>query len=62
MDKWLRRSRSATVKHGENLYRYMYNLQGDIGEMIDGADTLVLECKCDVWGKPFSIAGPLKCR
>ena len=53
-------SRPAYVKWNNAMYRYVYNLQGDIVGIVDAAGNLVVEYMYDAWGKPLSITGTLK--
>lgn len=49
----------AIVIYNGMAYGYLYNLQGDVVAIIDGAGTKVVEYKYDAWGKPTSKTGTL---
>ncbi|MBR7040723.1 MAG: RHS repeat-associated core domain-containing protein, partial [Clostridia bacterium] len=40
----------AMVKHGSNMYGYVYNLQGDVLGLLDNSGSAVAEYGYDVWG------------
>ena len=47
-------AQAAMVKHSNNLYRYVHNLQDNIVGMIDRAGTLVVEYMYDAWAKELN--------
>ena len=51
--------RPTIVIYNGTAYGYLYNLQGDVVAIIDGAGTKVVEYKYDAWGKPTSKTGTL---
>ena len=52
-------NRPAIVEFNGTKYGYLYNLQGDVIGLIDGANTEVVKYTYDAWGKPLSITGSL---
>ena len=52
-------SRPAFVKFNGTMYRYVYNLHGDIVGIVDGNNTLVVEYKYSAWGMPISTTGSM---
>ena len=40
----------AMVKHGSNMYAYVYNLQGDVLGLTDNTGALVADYRYDAWG------------
>ena len=51
-------SRVAVEFMGQ-LYYYVYNLQGDVVELVDKIGTTMVTYKYDAWGKPESTTGPM---
>lgn len=41
-------------------YTCIHNLQGDIVALLDSIGALVVEFKCEAWGKSLSVMGDLK--
>ena len=40
-------------------YRYAHSLQGDIVGIVDSDGNLVVEYRCEAWGKPISTIGSM---
>ena len=52
-------NRPAIVEFNGTKYGYLYNLQGDVIGLIDGANNEVVRYTYDAWGKPLSVTGSL---
>ena len=52
-------SRPAKVSYNGVIYTYIHNLQGDVIGLLDNSGALVVEYKCDAWGKAISTTGSL---
>ena len=52
-------NRPAIVEFNGAKYGYLYNLQGDVIGLIDGANNEVVKYTYDAWGKPLSVTGSL---
>ena len=52
-------SRPAKVNFNGVTYTYLHNLQGDVVGILDNGGNLVVEYKCDAWGKLLSTTGSL---
>ena len=52
-------NRPAIVEFNGTKYGYLYNLQGDVIGLIDGANNEVVKYTYDAWGKPLSVTGSL---
>ena len=50
-------NRPAIVEFNGAKYGYLYNLQGDVIGLIDGANNEVVKYTYDAWGKPLSVTG-----
>ena len=52
-------NRPAIVEFNGAKYGYLYNLQGDVIGLIDGANNEVVKYTYDAWSKPLSVTGSL---
>lgn len=52
-------NRPAIVEFNSTKYGYLYNLQGDVIGLIDGANNEVVKYTYDAWGKLLSVTGSL---
>lgn len=48
-------TKPSMVEYEGEMYRYIYNLQGDIVAIVDAAGSVVLEYGYDAWGCPISV-------
>ncbi len=54
------KTKPISVKYNDEVYTYVYNLQGDIVGILNSAGNLVVEYKYDAWGRILSMGGSME--